>query len=108
MCDDLLRQAELDIEHLRDQLAELQGPILAAMTESESSDAYLMYQLSMGSHGRPGICWKHGAVDYTECQIASDWHDYYSCGRTSCDYQSLERKLERQPKPERPTGEHHA
>lgn len=93
--DDIMNSQALQIELLHDQLAELRGPVLTAMINHDRDDAYLMYQLTMGAHGRPGICWKHGAVDSVEQQIASDWRDYYSCGQTDCSYHALELTLER-------------
>jgi len=94
MCDDLLDSAARTITLLEERLAELQGPICTAMIATDCSDAYLMYQLTYGTHGRPGICWKHGVVDgYVDCQIGPDWQDYYSCGSSECSYTALETEL---------------
>ena len=87
----IIDSMELTITHLVARLAELQGPILTAMIDADCSDAYLMYRLTAGARGRPGICWKHGAVNrHVDCQIGPDWQDYWSCDTPECDYRALE------------------
>jgi len=93
MCDDgMWEYMGAYIEELEDRIAELQGPILTAMLADDRADAWLMRRLTNG-HGKPGICWMHGAAETGDSEIGPDFSDFWSCGHSDCGYGAIARRL---------------